>query len=352
MHRATMGDRPSDGWPCSGPFWDEPVRHAMRQFSGRYFLAAGPVAAAIYRLAVWSIIAGLTAWVGAGSRPVPSLLADTGVRLVQATVDGARAELGLNLDIYLPPADPAVQGGPIAHPAVLAIHGGSWVGGSRMLYRFAPQDTVIRLAERGVVVFAVDYSLARPGSPTYPAALEELRDTVRWIRRHAREFHVDPSRVAALGQSAGAQLALLLGTTPDEVGPDGMSSRVQAVISFYAPADLIRLVDQRSLRHEPVRRLIGAQASSTREVLARASPITHVTPDDAPALLIHGSADRWVFPDQSTQMAEALERAGVRQRMILVEGARHGFEATVRAPERRDLMPEIFAFLQSVWNVR
>ena len=68
-------------------------------------------------------------------------------------------------------------------------------------------------------------------------------------------------------------------------------------------------------------------------------------------LLIHGSDDRWVPPEQSTAMAKRLESAGVRHRLSIVPGARHGFELTVRHPETRDLVPEILAFLESVWQV-
>ncbi len=68
-------------------------------------------------------------------------------------------------------------------------------------------------------------------------------------------------------------------------------------------------------------------------------------------LLLHGSDDTWVRPEQSSQMAEALERAGVPHRLIVVDGARHGFEAMVKEPVERDLLPEILAFLERIWNV-
>ena len=105
-------------------------------------------------------------------------------------------------------------------------------------FRYDSRNAVVRLAQRGMVVFAIDYRLARPGSPSWPAVVDDLREAVRWVRRHSGEFGVDPGRIAVMGQSSGGHLASLLATLPDEPGPDGVSSRVQAVVSFYGPSDL------------------------------------------------------------------------------------------------------------------
>jgi acetyl esterase/lipase len=305
----------------------------------------------IRRVVVWGSIAAATAWVWRDSPPQPSLLSVTGIRLIEATVSGEKDAGGTKLDIYVPPADSSTP--PPAHgrPAVLALHGGSWTAGSRILYRLRPQDTVVRLAQAGIVVIAPDYRLARPGWPAWPAVVQELRATIRWIRRHARELGVDPERIGVLGQSAGGHLAALLGTLPDERGSDGISSRVQAVVCFYGASDLDRLMQHRRLRHEPVRVFLGEAAAQNPTVLSQASPINHVTRHAAPMLLIHGTDDLWVPPDQSERMAEALRREGVTNRLIRVDGARHGFEALVRSPRQRDLLPEILAFLKNVWNV-
>jgi dipeptidyl aminopeptidase/acylaminoacyl peptidase len=121
------------------------------------------------------------------------------------------------------------------------------------------------------------------------------------------------------------------------------------VVSFYGPTDLAHLIRTRQLDHEPARTLLGKD--ETLDTDFQASPIHHLTKDDAPMLLFHGSDDRWVPPEQSARMAEALEGAGVFHRLIMVDGARHGFEATVNYPVKCDLLPEILAFLENVWNV-
>jgi dipeptidyl aminopeptidase/acylaminoacyl peptidase len=126
---------------------------------------------------------------------------------------------------------------------------------------------------------------------------------------------------------------------------------VQAVVSLYGPSDLAELVQGRKLLNDPVALLLGEHLPEGLSRARAASPISHVTTDDPPMLLIHGSDDLWVPPEQSRSLAESLTRAGVRNRLVVVPGARHGFELLVQFPEKRDLAPEIFAFLETVWQV-
>ena len=127
------------------------------------------------------------------------------------------------------------------------------------------------------MVVAADYRLARPGVPGWPAARDDLREAVRWIRRHARELGVDPGRIAALGQSAGGHLAAMLGTSPDAPGEDE-SARVQAVVDFYGPSDLERLPLERSRRlaHDPVYVFLGDGPPGPSDTARDASPVHHV----------------------------------------------------------------------------
>jgi acetyl esterase/lipase len=304
---------------------------------------------------LWLALMAFTAWVWAISdrafrrAEVPTSVA---VRedVAYRTHDGHR----LSLDIYLPPDGPSPAPSGPRRPAILAIHGGSWTGGSKRLFRpspWNPHPTAIRMAEADFVVIAADYRLARPGVPGWPAALDDLREAVRWIRRHADELGIDPGRIASFGPSAGGHLAALLGTSAGLRGPDD-DARVQAVVSFYGPSDLERLPLERvrPLPHEPVRAFLGLEEIRPSGKAREASPVHHVRRDTAPMLLIHGTRDAWVPIEQSEELDRALEAAGVRHQLVRVEGARHGFDALVQDPRHRDLLPEIFAFLQNVWN--
>jgi acetyl esterase/lipase len=199
------------------------------------------------------------------------------------------------------------------------------------------------------VVFVADYKLARPGDPGWPETLQDLFEAVRWIRRHADEFRVDPDRLAALGSGAGGHLAALLGTSAATL-PGEPSARVQAVVSLYGPSDLEELIRHRGLPNDPAGVFLGDTRIGVGQAAAF-SPIKQISRLVPPMLLIHGTDDAWVPPEQSRRLADALAKAGVRHRLIEVPGARHGFELEVGFPESRDLVPDVLAFLESVWQV-
>jgi len=311
-------------------------------------------ASAIVHVLAWVSLSLFTGWELRNALPDRrAALARAGITLLEGKVYRWAGSHRPTLDVYLPmKGSQGTTATTSRRPAVLAIHGGSWCGGSSTVYRSDdPNNTIFRLARQGLVVVAVDYRLARPGSPSWPSVIDDLREAVRWMRRHASELEIDPDRIVAVGQSSGAHLAALLGTLPEDLATTDVSSRVQAVVNFYGPTDLARLIKSRQLDHEPTRILLGNDHTAIPETKFVASPINHVTHDDAPMLLLHGSDDQWVLPEQSERMARALESAGVPHRLIVVQGARHGFEAMVNYPVKRDLLPEILAFLESVWNV-
>ncbi len=211
-------------------------------------------------LVSWLAVIGLVAWAWrtppGDARPD---LAALGVTVSEQRVYRTVQSQSLALDVYSPLPAPGSSDSRVPRPAVLMIHGGSWIGGSKSQYRDDPRTLAIRLAGRGLVVFAVDYRLAAPARPSWPDALDDLREAVRWIRRRASEFAIDPDRIAVIGQSSGAHLAMLLGTLPDDSGASGVSSRVQAVVSLYGPTDLPELIAARHLKNEPAALFLGAK---------------------------------------------------------------------------------------------
>ena len=153
---------------------------------------------------------------------------------------------------------------------------------------------------------------------------------------------IDPRRIAAIGSSAGAHLALLLGSFSV-----GNPSGVSAVIDFYGPTDLRVLHDRRSSADRAIDLLLGGTPAMVPSLYEEASPLRHVAPGGPPVLLVHGDADALVPPDQSTAMAAALASVGVPNKLLFVSGARHGFGLVSGG---RELAPEIVDFLVGVWG--
>jgi acetyl esterase/lipase len=304
------------------------------------------------RVFVWSLLFGATGMLVRAEVERPERLWDVVAHrdLIYRTVGERR----VRLDVYMP-VGTVPEGG---RAAVVAIHGGGWRGGSRRGYG----PVAARLSQHGYVVFAVDYLLSGPGSPSWPGNFEDVREAVRWVRRHSSDYGVDPNRIAAMGASAGGHLAALLGTYPDgpvaiddlpgpvaALAASEVSARVQAVIDFYGPTDLPRLLNSTAISRGPVSLLLGGRHDRVAGRYDAASPIRHVSRDDPPMLMIHGRNDLLVPLEQSEILAAALRDVGVRHRFLVIDDARHGFGFQV---ERRDLLPEILAFLDATWKIQ
>jgi|GEM_PF-762197 len=290
------------------------------------------------RLGLWIAIAATTAWVWASSAEKPSHPAPpAGVLVLRDLTYRAVEGRRLALDLYLP--DVAKRAPGELHPILIAVHGGSWIGGSRTDY--GPQFGC--LARNGIAVAVVDYRLARPGAPSWPGAPADIAAALDWLETHADAYRLDSNRVAAIGASSGGLLAALAGV---------QDRRFRAIICLSAPMDLGELIADRSLAHEPALAFLGDDPRGLANRAREASPISHVQPGQPPMLLIHGTEDRWVSIEQARDMRRLLEEAGVPNRLIEIEGARHGFQLQVMEPEPRDLLPEILAFLEEAWGGR
>ena len=304
------------------------------------------------RLLAWTGILAATAWAGWARSELKVLPLAGSVTVERDLPYRSRNGSELKLDLYLPRLAARTRGA--GCPAIVLVHGGSWIGGSKSSYWSDPRRNATRLTQHGMAVIAVDYLLGRPGKPSWPEAMEDLRESIRWTRRHAAKYGIDPGRIAVLGQSAGGHLAMLQGTEGEgeHRSVDGVSSTIQAVISLYGPTDLESLSEYRQSRRDPIFTFLGDPTLGRDPALERtSSPVLRVTNSASPMLLVHGSDDRWVPPDQARAMSRSLQRAGVLNRLVVIEGARHGFETVVESPEYVDLLPEILAFLDKVWNV-
>jgi acetyl esterase/lipase len=221
------------------------------------------------------------------------------------------------LDLYLPARPKAER-----PPLVVWIHGGGWAKGSK--------DGIGGcrwVLEEGYALASVGYRLT--DGAAFPAQLEDCKAGIGWLREHAEEKGFDGEKIVVWGGSAGGHLVSMLGTTGE---PDDESDDLDGVINWFGPSQLLTMQEQRLL---PTRldanapdsfesRLVGGTLQEHPEKARAASPITHVTSDDAPFLIMHGDRDALVPLEQSRRLTAALEKAGVDVKLHVLEGAGHG----------------------------
>ncbi len=227
------------------------------------------------------------------------------------------------MDVYVPTG----FSGP--RPGVTLIHGGGWQAGDKGFYF----DLGVALARLGLVAFSVNYRLTP--SAHYPAQVDDVQRAVRWMRAHAADYQFDPTRLGALGDSAGAHLSLFLGTHETRDNSDkrlaAQSSRVQCVVDFYGPSDLTTLVPvtPKTDGEKAVALMLHDFFDGTPQqkgaIAHEASPIFAVDGKSAPTLILTGTADTLVPVDQSTRMADALQAAHVEVTLAIMYKEEHGF---------------------------
>ena len=172
------------------------------------------------------------------------------------------------------------------------------------------------LAERGVAAASIEYRTADESA--FPGAVQDVKAAIRWMRANAKLYRISPDMIGTLGGSSGAHMALLAGISNDHDlegngGHNNISSRVQAVVAMATPADLLRLdAGGRSV----VARFLHASPAQNPKLWARASPVNNIRAGGPSILLIHGTADENVLPEQSSSFAELYRRAGDRKSVV------------------------------------
>lgn len=230
----------------------------------------------------------------------------------------------LRLDIYRPEGETTA---PL--PVVLLIHGGGWSGGDKQVHNYIGPP----LARAGYLAVSANYRLA-PKHP-WPAAVDDCRAALEWVRTHAARHGGDPSRIALMGESAGGHLSALLGlldaqTTSSETG--GEPPRVRSVVNVFGPADLAGLWEHPVCR-DLLKGWLGGDPTARADAFRAASPLRQIEALAGPQggargpafLHIHGTADPLVPVEQTKVFHEALEKAGLRSRTLILEGAGHGW---------------------------
>jgi acetyl esterase/lipase len=244
--------------------------------------------------------------------------------ITYSTVNGVR----LQLDIAIPPGE-----GPF--PCLVLFHGGAWEFGNRKDLSVGVKEKsgqlqpswIQTLAGKGYVAASVSYRLA----PKYkfPAMIEDARSAVRFLRANAGTFHIDPERIGAGGFSAGAHLAMLVGYCDRSAGFDvgdnlNVSGRAKCVVDFFGPTNLSLYNDSPGLVDTYLVQVFGKECKTNPSILEKASPLTYVSRDSPPTLILQGTIDLIVPILHSELLQKALTRDGVPNEMFTIPFAGHG----------------------------
>lgn len=226
----------------------------------------------------------------------------------------------LKLDLFLPD-------GVENPPLVVFIHGGGWKNGSykRCLTPWLPDE--------GFALASISYRLSDVA--TFPAQIHDCKAAIRWLRARADEYGYDAKNIGVTGTSAGGYNVLMLGVTSGVEELEGtvgehldQSSAVQAVVDYYGPSDFVsRAKFQPHKTDQPeggVYGLLGGPVLENLDLAKFASPITHITADDPPLMILHGEKDKTVLVRQGQIMADAYQSAGLEVTLKILPNAGHG----------------------------
>ena len=241
------------------------------------------------------------------ARPTPDNILQT-LDVVFKNIDGIK----LGLDVYQPSKDDT------PNPLILIVHGGAWKAGDKSLYRTYGID----FAALGYTAASINYRLS--GQASFPAAIEDIRDSIVYLRKNAAKFNIDPERLVIFGSSAGGHLSAFTGLAANTPGASYLSGidakTIKAIISIYGAHDLTSPAHR---NHEETQSFIGKSYADAPELYREASTISHVDKNDPPVLLIHGTLDSIVPVQDSDILSQILKEAGVPVTYDRIEGWPH-----------------------------
>ena len=239
---------------------------------------------------------------------------------------GQVGETPLLLDIVRPKAD-----SPQPRPVILFIHGGGWAGGDKA----SAIGALLPFASSGQY-FCASANYRLTGQASWPAQIQDCKAAVRWLKINARKYNIDPQKIGVWGHSAGGHLVSMLGLTGNRPeleghsGALGASSQVACVVDFSGPSDMIAFVtyfaEKKKTKAPPpgLDKFFGEPIEQWKEVARQASPLTYVSRDAAPFLIVHGTADPLVPLAQAEDLAAALKKAGADVTLVKIVDGGHG----------------------------
>lgn len=259
--------------------------------------------------------------------------------------------ISLSLDLYIPEGK-----GP--HPLIVWIHGGAFRAGDKGRVWWNPMP---RQTDRGYAVASINYRLS--GQARFPALIHDSKAAIRWLRANAARYELKADRIVVAGESAGGYLSAMMGTTGGiaaledlAMGNAKESSRVQGVIDFFGPSDFLQMdagvphsCEKPQIHNapdSPESQLLGCNIQTCPQEVKTANPITYVSRDDPPFLIMHGTGDCLVPSHQSQLLFDALKAAGVNATMNLLPGLGHGDKRFFTAENERTVNDFIDAILK------
>jgi len=224
-------------------------------------------------------------------------------------------------------------------PCIIWICGGGWTITDRFVYI----PDLIPLAHRGFVLASIEY--LGNNAARFPSQISQLKAGVRFLRKNAGKYHIDPDRIGVMGESAGGyytnMLAATSGTREFDCGDNlDVSSDVQAACCWYGPAECA-LEERCGIKYMHYLSMAGAYHGVPEELRARANPIRYLSDKTPPMLIVHGEEDTCVPISRGEEWYNALEKAGVSVDMIRIPGAGHA-DVPFFQPEILDPIADFF----------
>jgi acetyl esterase/lipase len=238
--------------------------------------------------------------------------AQNGFQVKSDVVYGHKDGMALTYDVFTPQAQAKGIG-------VLFMVSGGWVSNWVPPEQMA-SSLIAPLLQSGYTVITIRHG----SSPKYlvPECVADVKLALQHVYEHAGDYAIDKSKLGVFGFSAGGHLSLILGTQSNDKGSAEKNPRVAAVAAVFPPTDLAPYVTPGNPRREQFPAL-----KFNPDKAAEVSPLMHVSSDDAPTFLVHGDKDDLVPISHSYNIVEAFDRAGVKNELIVIEGAAHGFDA-------------------------
>ncbi len=297
-------------------------------------------------------------------KPPLEIPADIPHELDVSYLEGDRKE---KADLYLPmnltPGQKA--------PALILIHGGGFNDGDKRRYREINFGT--NAAKRGYLAMSINYKLRKTkGQVTWPQCIYDVKEAVRWLKLNAEKYHIDPERIGALGGSAGGNLAFMLATTGPGDGFEGegsrtnISSKIACGVDFYGAVDLMSYKSDRARpdTNKPEMAMFNKTKAEAPDLYRRGSPTSYIRTNVVPLLMVHGTGDSTVLPNQSQLLRAKLIEAGLscpeytianqaetdalvsklsqdRNALILIPNAPHTFDFLVRMSSDKPVIMDI-----------